>query len=688
MNKGGDSEMVVQVEKSFSQGLSPFHPSYVSSDLSVFSHGSVPNNRQNPINTGASPQKMCWLGFLVVMFAVQIFLGVFLVTTTSVRSVSSSFRAKNFGVDLVFIGEEKDSERTHYFYGVDKQKVSREFCGEGISACWGKPSWYPNREAKVKAWRRSYITGNGKNTRTGQHVKNDTSKVIVNRNHCIPLLEVITGDKVIQFNKKAFEKINSRGIYESNEWFQEYHFMVAMRALERDPELNQICFELNEKEFEFRNRWVEAKNETDLKALVSRTDNGELLHAFFNMKTLFTYVPLFANVYFSAKMKASFDALRGFYNVTKESVDGMMLDFANTEMCKKNDDDASFSSLCKKEMMYRRVLMMTSSNFYQSLRWQVNDKFNDVADRDAQKKAEEAQHVHIEATTVVFEISREKETNRWDRYKDISFPYEPTHDLLWRPKEEVLDPNIERPLDVLFKGNFERAGPPVRKHISEYMEKVKAKVKSMGHGKELNVFIENTFKHMSKKDFSYKRDKVGEYSSLVKSSEVCLAPRGDTPTCRHLFNYIQGGCIPVIMSDTVVLPFEKHIDWGAFSLTIGEMPSDKGVEKLAALLTDKKRLQKMREELMSVRDKLWVAKGLQKNWQPPITNRYAFIGTLLGKWDTLHMPHPLKGNGIPDGLQVSLAFLRTFKKELEDHAKPILSLFLKREIRELAPGGK
>ena len=49
------------------------------------------------------------------------------------------------------------------------------------------------------------------------------------------------------------------------------------------------------------------------------------------------------------------------------------------------------------------------------------------------------------------------------------------------------------------------------------------------------------------------------------SSKLCLAPAGDTPTSRRLFDSMAAGCLPVLMApaEDIMpnLPFPKAIDW-------------------------------------------------------------------------------------------------------------------------------
>ncbi|MCI01820.1 exostosin family protein, partial [Trifolium medium] len=47
----------------------------------------------------------------------------------------------------------------------------------------------------------------------------------------------------------------------------------------------------------------------------------------------------------------------------------------------------------------------------------------------------------------------------------------------------------------------------------------------------------------------------------MRKSIFCLNPAGDTPSSARLFDAIVSGCIPVIVSDELELPFEGILDY-------------------------------------------------------------------------------------------------------------------------------
>ncbi|KAG0556067.1 hypothetical protein KC19_11G023300 [Ceratodon purpureus] len=54
----------------------------------------------------------------------------------------------------------------------------------------------------------------------------------------------------------------------------------------------------------------------------------------------------------------------------------------------------------------------------------------------------------------------------------------------------------------------------------------------------------------------------------MRRSHFCLNPAGDTPTSSRLFDSIANLCIPVIVSDTVELPFEGILNYSTFAVFV------------------------------------------------------------------------------------------------------------------------
>lgn len=58
--------------------------------------------------------------------------------------------------------------------------------------------------------------------------------------------------------------------------------------------------------------------------------------------------------------------------------------------------------------------------------------------------------------------------------------------------------------------------------------------------------------------------KEEQYGELLSTTVFCFMARGDTVSSARLFSLIDAGCIPVIVSDWIYLPFQRLIDYSKF----------------------------------------------------------------------------------------------------------------------------
>jgi len=69
------------------------------------------------------------------------------------------------------------------------------------------------------------------------------------------------------------------------------------------------------------------------------------------------------------------------------------------------------------------------------------------------------------------------------------------------------------------------------------------------------------------------RFSLAEMDTAAKTyirSKFCVIPRGDVPNSKRLFDAIFAGCIPVVVSDDIQLPFTNVIDYSKFLLRFSE----------------------------------------------------------------------------------------------------------------------
>jgi hypothetical protein len=60
------------------------------------------------------------------------------------------------------------------------------------------------------------------------------------------------------------------------------------------------------------------------------------------------------------------------------------------------------------------------------------------------------------------------------------------------------------------------------------------------------------------------------YSNALKEANFAIVPRGDALFSYRLLEVMSYGCIPVIISDGWVLPFDRQVDWPKIAFTIHE----------------------------------------------------------------------------------------------------------------------
>ena len=60
------------------------------------------------------------------------------------------------------------------------------------------------------------------------------------------------------------------------------------------------------------------------------------------------------------------------------------------------------------------------------------------------------------------------------------------------------------------------------------------------------------------------------YIKAMRRSVFCLAPRGDTRSSKRVFESISHGCIPVIISSGICLPYSRQIDWNRAAVHFDE----------------------------------------------------------------------------------------------------------------------
>ncbi|XP_071713465.1 probable arabinosyltransferase ARAD1 [Rutidosis leptorrhynchoides] len=130
--------------------------------------------------------------------------------------------------------------------------------------------------------------------------------------------------------------------------------------------------------------------------------------------------------------------------------------------------------------------------------------------------------------------------------KDLILPYVPNLDLC---DAKCLSESASRRTTLLyFRGRLKRnAGGKIRSKLGSAI------------GDADDVIIEE--------GSIGEAGKIAAQSGMPKSV-FCLSPAGDTPSSARLFDAIVSGCIPVIVSDELELPFEGILDYRKISIFV------------------------------------------------------------------------------------------------------------------------
>ncbi|CAL1165881.1 unnamed protein product, partial [Cladocopium goreaui] len=84
-----------------------------------------------------------------------------------------------------------------------------------------------------------------------------------------------------------------------------------------------------------------------------------------------------------------------------------------------------------------------------------------------------------------------------------------------------------------------------------------------------NATVRNDLHNFSKRtNFSigYRFKRITDYFKRIGLCHFCFAPKGVGYWSNRLYEILFAGCIPVILSDDIGLPFGDFVDWGSFSL--------------------------------------------------------------------------------------------------------------------------
>jgi len=169
--------------------------------------------------------------------------------------------------------------------------------------------------------------------------------------------------------------------------------------------------------------------------------------------------------------------------------------------------------------------------------------------------------------------------------RGISVPYLPMRALQLVPTRNISFAK-DRKYDVCFRGSSNRPT-----HIRKHLERLFQGIRDIDPNKSL------LFQSSSNQE---------QYVADILTCKTWIAPYGDTHTCRHLSNAIAAGAVPIIISDSWILPFNRFLDWTKFSIRIPEKYMIHSPERYAAdeLLIQLKNIDALQAKLLTIRESL------------------------------------------------------------------------------------
>jgi hypothetical protein len=95
---------------------------------------------------------------------------------------------------------------------------------------------------------------------------------------------------------------------------------------------------------------------------------------------------------------------------------------------------------------------------------------------------------------------------------------------------------------------------------------IRRKLASIAEGEKIVVNLVERDNHSGKINALNKTTDAA-YEALLQRSIFAFVPRGDSRFSYRLLEVMSFGCIPIVLSDGWVLPFDRTLDWNAFSLS-------------------------------------------------------------------------------------------------------------------------
>jgi hypothetical protein len=137
------------------------------------------------------------------------------------------------------------------------------------------------------------------------------------------------------------------------------------------------------------------------------------------------------------------------------------------------------------------------------------------------------------------------------------------------------EPHLKKNISIFFLGNlapkfWSPHGPRVRALMVPYLENITD-----------SVVIRTSRWH---KEHSHR---VHDFPTLLRRSEFCAVPYGDSPSSKRLFDALRTDCVPIVLADEIRFPFEvEFINYEAIVLQV-PMYSPELIEHVMMLANDR-----------------------------------------------------------------------------------------------------
>ncbi|CAI5961421.1 unnamed protein product [Closterium sp. NIES-64] len=170
--------------------------------------------------------------------------------------------------------------------------------------------------------------------------------------------------------------------------------------------------------------------------------------------------------------------------------------------------------------------------------------------------------------------------------KDVIVPYAP----LVEPYPDDPGRWSDRTTLLYFRGSTEvfNNGRELRRSLAKLFEAPQWKqgvvFEAVERGDETEVTVED----------------VQAMQHAMRHSRFCLVPEGNTVSSSRLFNAMVSGCIPVVVSDSILLPFEDLIDFTRFALFVPSHLATRSGYLASVLRLDESKWRAMWGELRQV----------------------------------------------------------------------------------------